>query len=92
MLLNPSEISYCKAEGNYTMVVQHNGEKALVSKCLKHVLRSFNQVNFIRVHQSYAVPAASIRFIGADQVTLNDNNEIPLSRRYRKRLLSMLNT
>jgi DNA-binding LytR/AlgR family response regulator len=90
LILKPEEINYLKAMGNYTMVYYGKGQSKLLSKCLKTVMENLDIGRFVRIHQSYVVPADRIRLITSNSVVLHDQVKLPFSRRFRKRLLAQL--
>ena len=88
VVLNHSDIIYCQADGNYTTIYCRDKEKWVFSHCLKFVFDKLGAKNFVRVHQSYVVPVQSIKLISTSTVQLSSGLSIPLSRRYKKRLLA----
>jgi len=81
-----SEITYCKAEGNYTRVFTRDHADYLMSSTLKKVERQISKPTFLRCHQSYLVNMKFITCLKSEiknSLLLNDNINIPISRRKR---------
>jgi two-component system, LytTR family, response regulator len=83
-VIEPSEIIYLQAESNYTHVFMSNGNHQFFSKTLKHLEAYLPETFFLRTHQSFVVNKSYIKVIKSDSVTLNDNTDIPVSRRKKK--------
>lgn len=89
-VLNISEISYCKADDNYTEIFI-NGSKILVSKTLKYFEEALRSSNFVRIHKSYLVNVNSIvkyRKGKGGSVILNTKEEIQVAPSKKSELLS----
>lgn len=84
------DILYCQAEGNYTVVHTSDGTKTVASICLKHILEQLGEMNFVRIHQSYVVSKHMLSTLYSTEVELQNGMRLPLSRSYRKRILSAL--
>ena len=52
VLINPDDIAYCIADGNYANVFTKNGDKVFVSCYLGDVLNKLNKDNFFRISRS----------------------------------------
>lgn len=89
----PSEIMYCKSDGNYTFVFLKNKTKILVSKTLKEIESSLTQRNFFRIHNSYLI---NLNFLEkyyrgkSAYVILEDGTQIPVSRNKKNEFLDNL--
>ena len=93
------DISYCKAEGNYTLIcLADAAKKEMVSRTLKEFEEQLTDHNFMRVHRSYLVNLDQIKEysrhnesleIDADGgcVTMLNGAQVPVSRDRRKLLL-----
>ncbi len=88
-----SEILYCQASSNYTMVHLENGKKILLSKTLKKFSAELPKTDFVRSHQSYLLNISHIaKCIGGlhSTVELQNGMQLPVARRrkgeVRKRL------
>jgi len=92
--VNPENIIYCKADGNYTEIFLKEGKKEMVSKKIKMIEELFNDDTFFRVHNSYLVNIHYIKeFIkGEGQYLILENQiKIPVSRSKRSSLIDLLN-
>jgi two-component system LytT family response regulator len=74
-------ISYCRAESNYCMVVLTDGKQILISKTLKWVVDQVPESLFIRVHASYLVRKDEVSKQIRDFIVLESGFNIPVSRR-----------
>lgn len=86
VFVNTSEITYCKAESNYTQVVLQNGRKILVARTLKDLDETLSGKDFFRVHASYLVNINHIsRFVRGDggYIVMPDDAQITISRSKR---------
>ena len=91
--VNPENIIYCKADGNYTEIFLKEGKKEMVSKKIKTMEKLFNDNIFFRVHNSYLVNIHYIKeFIkGEGQYLILENQmKIPVSRSKRTSLIDLL--
>lgn len=84
-----SQILYCKANVNYTIVHMFNGQEMLVAKTLKEFSQLLPESIFFRSHKSYLI---NLNFIDCynrenDLVSLVDGTEIPLATRLKKAFL-----
>lgn len=82
------EIDYVKAMGDYA-VVMNTKKKFIVHQTMKNILKKLPPDKFVRVHHSYIVNISKITVIGEVSVHF-DNEKIPISRKYKKDLLSKL--
>jgi len=93
IFVNPEDIMYCKAEGNYTTVYLKDYKKYLLSKKIKDVIASFPEENFFRVHKSYHVNLNAIKEIVKNEglyIILENGQNIPVSRTKKEELISRL--
>jgi len=88
--LDPRQIAYCQASGNYTNIVLQNGDKVLISKTLKWIEGRLPEQEFYRSHGSFIVAVHSVSFVGRDFVRLENGVEVAVSRRKREPLLKTL--
>ncbi len=91
--LEPDDILFCKADGNYTEIFLKDGKKEMVSKKIKNVENLINNNSFFRVHNSYLVNIHYIKeFIksGGQYLVLKDQTKIPVSRSKKEDLLQFL--
>lgn len=92
--VNPDDILYCKADGNYTEIFLKKNKKEMLSKKLKYIEEHIHNNNFFRVHNSYLVNIHYIKeFIKSDgqYLVLENGTSIPVSRTRRNALLNLLN-
>lgn len=83
IFVHTSQISYCKAESNYTYVVMADGKKILVAKTLKEIDETLSGKDFFRVHNSFLVNVNHIqKFVRGDggYIVMPDKTEITISR------------
>ncbi|GAB3524582.1 LytR/AlgR family response regulator transcription factor [Emticicia fontis] len=87
------QITYAKAEGNYTTIVLQGQEKILISKTLKEFEGILNDSAFARIHNSYVVNLEHVKkYIKGESgsVVLNDGTILQVSRANKSKLLSRL--
>jgi DNA-binding LytR/AlgR family response regulator len=63
VLLDPREIVYCEADGNYTNIYCDNGFKETVSSNLRTIEESLKADNFTRISRAYLINQHAIRKI-----------------------------
>jgi len=83
-VINIKEIIYIKAEKSYCKIVLKCRREYLIISSMRMILKKLPD-NFIRTHNSYIVNmfyAATVH--GGSLIKLNNNAEIPISRRRRK--------
>jgi two-component system LytT family response regulator len=93
IFVNPEDIMYCKAEGNYTTVYLKDNKKHLLSKKIKDVIASFPKEDFFRIHKSYHVNLNAIKEIVKNEglyIILENGQNIPVSRTKKEELISRL--
>ena len=91
--VEPDDILYCKADGNYTQLFFTNNKKELLSKKIKNVENLINNKIFFRTHNSYLVNTQYIReFVksSGQYLILEDQTKIPVSRSKKDELLKFL--
>ena len=91
-LVDQENILYCKAEGNYTLIVFVNGDTMLISRKLKQTAASLENSWFLRIHQSYLVNMRHaqwyLRKFGG-QLVMKDGQNLPISKTYKKQVLQL---
>lgn len=88
------DISYCKAEGNYTTIYLITGQKHLYSKKIKDVHKLLDNTDIIRVHQSYLVNMNYVEEYVKNEgyyLVLTNNITIPVSKPNRAYILEAMN-
>lgn len=92
LMLLPSEISYLKADSNYTQVVLTNEKKILTSRLLRNFEESLKDIPyFFRCHKSYVVnlkEMISYQKSDGGTILLKNKMEIPVSADKIEELLS----
>ena len=92
-IIQPRDIIYCQAQGNYSLI--HTRDRCIImcSKPLKAIENALPEAEFIRAHQSYVVNINEIRIIG-ESLDMSDKSTLPISRARRQsikqRLMSSL--
>lgn len=88
-----SAIMRCQADGKYTMVVTENGEQIISSKNLKEFEVSLSKNNFFRIHHGHLINLNQVKsFNRSDStVTLQNNEELPISQRKKKKFVEAMN-
>ena len=82
------DIDYFKSENAYVEV--HSNEKMyLIRSSLEKVLQSLESDSFLRTHRSFAVNRNKVQATASDHLIINDQ-EIPISRKYKEILLKVL--
>ena len=79
--VDPAQVIVLGADSNYTRVMMRAGRTILLSRTLKDCSRVF-PATFLRVHQSWLVNPACIRWYDRKNATLHLENEttVPVSR------------
>lgn len=97
-MIDLEDISYIKADGNYSTIHEIGGQTYLMSKTLRHFENRLSNHGFVRTHQSYLINTAyvDIFYTGDRQeISLSDGSHIPVSRRQapaiKKYLLTQFN-
>jgi two-component system LytT family response regulator len=94
IFVKPSEIVYCKADGNYSVIYFTGNKKEMVSKKIKEIEAIIGSDHFYRVHNSYLVNLNYIKeYVKNDghHLVLDDGTFIPVARSRKDTLLDMLN-
>lgn len=92
--LDPNDIVYCQADGNYTTLYLINRNKRLISKNLKEFECLLAESGFCRVHHSSLINLKHIKkYIKGEggYVILTDEHHVDVSRRKKEIFLGMLN-
>lgn len=94
IFVQTSDISYCKADSNYTQVVLQNGKKIVVAKTLKEIDETLAGKDFFRVHASYLVNINHIsRFVRGDggYIVMPDGTQITIARNRKDEFFQLFN-
>ncbi len=90
LVLNISDILYCKADDNYTEIYLEN-KKLLVSKTLKYFEEALADYPFARIHKSYLVNVNEVikyRKGKGGSVIVSNGKELLVSASKKKQLLT----
>jgi DNA-binding LytR/AlgR family response regulator len=80
--VSPKQILMLVADINYTMIHLFNGEQFIIATTLKKVQKSLApHGNFVRTNRKFVVNWDYVRSHCAKQLTLQNNQVIPFSRR-----------
>lgn len=91
-LVKEESILYCKAEGNYTMILFTNSKSLLISRKLKDTANCIEGAWFLRIHQSFMV---NMRFAkkyirkNGGKLVLVDDTILPISKKYKEQVLKL---
>ncbi len=94
LLLDPADIHYVRAEGNYARIVTANGSH-LVRDTMNSLERDLGAPRFVRIHRSVIVQLDRVRelqpwFRGDYVAVLDSGVRLPLSRTFRESVLQRL--
>ncbi|WBL21094.1 LytR/AlgR family response regulator transcription factor [Zunongwangia sp. HRR-M8] len=87
--INPSEIDFIEANGNY-VCIHLEKQKILTYTSLKKVFAKLDSDNFLQTHRSYIINTNKIEDLKDNSVLIN-KKIIPISRRYKKNVLELIN-
>ncbi len=84
----PQSAAYFKANESYCFVVWNDGHKLLKAKPLKYYSAKLKAAGWCRIHRSYMVNPEFVRHISEDReyVCLQNGEELPISRRLKKKV------
>lgn len=83
-----SDILYLKASGDYVKVITE-GTHYLASLTMKSLEADLPPGQFIRIHKSYIAALRHIRLVKATELLMQNQELLPLSPNYKKRLLEL---
>lgn len=98
LFVSPNRINWIESAGNYVeFVIQPLGERVLVRKTLSSFEETLDPERFVRIHRSVIVNIECIkemrpRYTGEYQITMLTEQQLTLSRGYRKNLKRLLQT
>jgi len=88
-LVVADHIMMFKASDGYTSIIMNDGRQMLSSKRLKHFEQNLES-NFVRMHRSLIINTNYIKkYHKVGFVILNDGQELPVGRKYKKELEKM---
>jgi DNA-binding LytR/AlgR family response regulator len=89
--VSPKQILMLVADINYTTIHLFNGEQFIIATTLKRVQQSLDSHgNFIRTNKKFVVNWDYVRSHCAKQLTLQNNQIIPFSRRQGKLIMEKM--
>ncbi len=83
-----------KSDGNYTSIYLSDGKKIMVAKILREFEELLDNLGFIRIHHSHIINLNHLEsYMNKDggYVILKDKTTLPVSKRKKSDLLSLLN-
>ena len=87
----PSEIIHCEGESNYTKFFLEGGKTLMVSHTLKDYESILGDYGFLRVHKSHLVNLKYVSSVDREgHLRLQNGQSIPVSRRRKEEVMSML--
>ncbi|MDX1479505.1 MAG: LytTR family DNA-binding domain-containing protein [Saprospiraceae bacterium] len=89
-LVQVDQIIHCVADGNYVRIGYGEGKELLLSKTLGSIAVKLPASQFVRVHQSHLVNLAKIACVRSDAVVLTNGTCVPVSRRARVELKTII--
>ncbi|MCV6629135.1 MAG: LytTR family DNA-binding domain-containing protein [Flavobacteriaceae bacterium] len=88
--VQPADILYLKADGDYTEIVTDN-KVHLSTESLKYWLEHLPN-SFCQIHKSYLVHTTHVQKISGNRVQLSNDKQIPIGRAYKARFMSKFAT
>jgi len=92
IFIETKDITYCRAESNYTTVMLANGKKVMVAKTLKDIDETLSGNDFHRVHNSFLININHItKFVrgAGGYIVMNDGTQITISRSRREEFFDL---
>ncbi len=93
ILIDPKDIIYCSAEGNYTELFLVNDRKVMVTQQIGQLENQLDHKQFVRISRSYLLNTRYMKEFNRKKkiVELNDNNlpDLPVSKNGIKRLMQI---
>ena len=89
--LELDKVLFIESLGDYVTFVTQK-EKYIVHSTLKRILERLRDKSFFRVHRSYIVNLSKIIDIEEQNILLSNEKVVPVSRAYKQKLMSMINT
>jgi DNA-binding LytR/AlgR family response regulator len=86
--VNPDDILYIEASGDYIKVMTENGQY-VVNDTLKNLLEELPAAQFIRVHKSYIISKNKIKFFEGNYIKVG-NIDIPIGNSYKEEISARL--
>ena len=81
IFVNPKEIIYALADGNYTVIHLTNDRSVKILRKLKQVDQLLPNKNFIRIHRSHLINLEHLKkYDERELVVLSNGQKLPISR------------
>lgn len=90
--LRIQDILYCESDGNYTKIVEQNGESILTSRTLRNIEQLLSSNGFFRCHQSYLINVDCISSYKSQtsEIELVGNHTVTLARSKKREFLELV--
>lgn len=89
IFINPVDIYYIKAFGDYAKVITEK-ETFTISSTLKELEKKLSWNMFVRIHRSHMVKIDQIKSVDAVRVTLKNNEKLDIGLQYRSNLYNRM--
>lgn len=89
IFINPDDIYYIKAFGDYARVITES-ETFTVSSTLKEMEKNLSWNMFVRIHRSHMVKIDQIKSVDAVRVILKNNEKLDIGLKYRSILYNRM--
>ena len=86
-----NDIQYLESMENYIKIITSK-EKIITRATLKELIESLSLKGFIQIHKSFVVNIGKIGLIDGTHIVTDAGHVIPLSRKYRDGLMSVINS
>lgn len=87
----PADITYCRAEDNYTNLYLQDGRRFLSARTLKDYDEMLTDLGFLRVHRSFLVNRTAVASVPAQgPLRLTDGTTVEVSLRRRAQVIEAL--
>lgn len=87
----PPDIVRIEADTNYSIVHLTSGKKIILAKTLKQFQEMLDPQSFVRPCRSHLINTRFIKKASETQVTLKNGVQLPISRRRRIGLMTIIN-
>ncbi len=88
-LIDANDILYIKSEHVYLKLFLKNAKPIVIRKSLKKIINNIDQNNFLQCHRGYIININHVESFSLNGLIIN-NDEIPISKTYKKRVLEKL--
>ena len=90
LVIDPSDILCCEADGNYTHIRLEGDEEVVTTRTLKEVSKDLPETRFCRCHHSCVVNLEKVRSYNNRELELSNGMTLPVSRRRYHELVRMI--